>query len=245
MTTNNAGPHEHAAACVLRWAAIYTRGLTAEVAQTRVDELASDLYEHGAVAGTSHKEQRKMAREIMLRAFRGLGSDVFWREHQLRQSHNRNAARLPVSLSDAELPPIQSKATPGCTAESQSLLALLNEALVAAKSADDLLAVADSEGRPESEDARLGLHLRFTFVNLQQSLAELKCCPEHVVIQHEAATLLVFYLHMITRSFEVRYSLLARDQYVVLAHDPEKLTTLSRLMDLRNVLQGSLNVIDA
>ncbi|CAN5352558.1 hypothetical protein BH09ACT6_BH09ACT6_00330 [soil metagenome] len=231
---------------VLRWASLYTRGLPTEIAHARRDELVSDLYEHRAAAGTSNREQGKVAREIMFRAVFGIGSDLSWRKRQLHHENTDPAAGLPESSTVAQIQSGQSgHAVRGCTAGSQALLEILNEVLVAAQSTEMLLAAVDRDGRPASEDARLGLHLRFTFVSLQHSLADLKCCSDHAAIQDEAATLLIFYLHMITRSFEVRFSTLAREQYAVLAHDPEKQTTHSKLLRLRNTLQDSLNGIAA
>ncbi|HEY5223984.1 MAG TPA: hypothetical protein VIJ18_13160 [Microbacteriaceae bacterium] len=230
---------------MLRWAATYTRGLPAEVAATRMVELASDIYEQGAAAGASRKEQRKVAREIMLRAFRGLISDLSWREHELRRPHNRTVARSPAPLFDAEFPPIQPKVIPRCAAELQTLMTILDEAVAAANAADALLTLADRQARPEPDDARLGLHLRFRFVNLQHALAELRYCPEHSPTRNQTAALLAFYLYMITSAFEVRFSPLARDQYVVLAHDPGRQTTSSKLVSLRNELQRALTVVVA
>jgi hypothetical protein len=95
MNANNSRIHHTATAWVLRWASIYTRGLPVEVANGRRDELASDLHEHSASAGSSPRNRRTLAGEITARAILGIGADLAWREHQLHREQNRRMMSLP------------------------------------------------------------------------------------------------------------------------------------------------------
>lgn len=69
---------------VLRWCAVYTRGLDPGVAAARQDEIASDLHEHAAWAADHDIRATRLARSIRRRAIVGAISDIAWRRQQLR-----------------------------------------------------------------------------------------------------------------------------------------------------------------
>jgi hypothetical protein len=74
------------AARVDRWCAFYTRGLPAEIATDRRDELRADVVDHiewGRNAGAS---DRVLSRAILWRAFKGIPADLSWRRAQLRMA---------------------------------------------------------------------------------------------------------------------------------------------------------------
>jgi hypothetical protein len=127
-----------------------------------------------------------------------------------------------------------------CEAESRALLHIIDEGIVLANAAEDLLAKFGSDTAPGAADARFGLQLRLAFVNLLGPLKDLHCCPEHTVIQNRASELLNFYLHMITRSFELRFSLVSQQDYTILGRDYHASSTYLKLMALRSELGDSL-----
>lgn len=61
------------------WAATYTRGLPTEIAELRVLEIESDLWEHLQDPDTAD-------REILGRTLRGIHADVWWRYRTLLES---------------------------------------------------------------------------------------------------------------------------------------------------------------
>ena len=69
---------------VSRWCSWYTRTLDPEVATTRRDELASDLYEQAISADESGATPHEVARTIRSRAVRGALADLVWRHSQLK-----------------------------------------------------------------------------------------------------------------------------------------------------------------
>ncbi|MBF4635013.1 hypothetical protein ITJ38_11420 [Agreia pratensis] len=83
---------------VLRWVALYTRGLPEGAARDRADEIASDLFEHNAAAVAAEQSNRATTASILARALTGMGADVLWRERQLQQEHRRQ-----LSLASPEL----------------------------------------------------------------------------------------------------------------------------------------------
>jgi hypothetical protein len=74
-----------AADLVLRWAALYTRGLDPAIAGDRRDELASDMWEHAA-------QQPRAGAAILSRAIRGVPADLVWRFEE----HRRVRALVPI-----------------------------------------------------------------------------------------------------------------------------------------------------
>jgi hypothetical protein len=79
-------PYTAASDRVLRWCALYTRGLPEAVAKERRDELLSDLHEQREDADARPAAQRALGRAIQGRAVRGVLSDLSWRSAQLRQA---------------------------------------------------------------------------------------------------------------------------------------------------------------
>lgn len=69
---------------VLRWCALYTRGLDPAVAASRQDEIASDLHEHAAWAAQGGIPAHRLARSVRARAVTGVVADLAWRRQQLR-----------------------------------------------------------------------------------------------------------------------------------------------------------------
>jgi hypothetical protein len=88
---------ERAANWALRWVRLYTRGLRADVAERRREELAADL--------DAHLAQRGTAREIVSRTLRGLAADLAWRGSQpkegrsMRTPLHRSAARVALGVA--------------------------------------------------------------------------------------------------------------------------------------------------
>ncbi|UFS58190.1 hypothetical protein [Subtercola endophyticus] len=126
-----------------------------------------------------------------------------------------------------------------CVAEAQSLLKILDQAVPLVESAEALIAKLSAEERPTSDNARDGLRLRLRFVELLGPLNELRC-PEHADIRNETARFFTFYLHMITRSFEVRFSTLGRTEYEIVNAPSTAPTRYARLLGLRASLVESL-----
>jgi uncharacterized membrane protein len=108
MSAERSPEFHRAARSVLRWCALYTRGLAPEVAAGRQDEIASDLHEHAAWAGSTGMSAPRLARSVRLRAARGAASDLAWRtdqvrtaDRQLRFALRSNAALLSALLATA------------------------------------------------------------------------------------------------------------------------------------------------
>ena len=57
------------------WVRVYTRGLPADTAERRREELASDLFEHASLAGPSSGHQT----EVLGRVLWGIPADLSWR----------------------------------------------------------------------------------------------------------------------------------------------------------------------
>lgn len=85
MSVVRAPLYRGAAASVLRWCELYTRGLPEQVAAERRDEIASDLHEHSVWANEQGVSARALARGIRLRAVSGALADLSWRRQQMRQ----------------------------------------------------------------------------------------------------------------------------------------------------------------
>jgi hypothetical protein len=98
-------PYSKAAARVLRWCDWYTRGLPAQVAADRRDELLSDLHEESSDTATDAASRRALARSVGTRAVLGAAADLSWRADQLRQAPPtaRRPARSPLPASDRRL----------------------------------------------------------------------------------------------------------------------------------------------
>lgn len=84
------------------WAARYTRGLPAEVANERLDELAADLHDHSVHADATGMTGRALAVAIVSRSLRGVPADIAWRAAQRRVVGGARIAfggrHLPVTL---------------------------------------------------------------------------------------------------------------------------------------------------
>jgi hypothetical protein len=83
---------------VLRWVALYTRGLPEGAARDRADEIASDLFEHNAAAVAADQSKRATTLSILTRALTGMGADVLWRERQLQQEQRRQLSAASPAL---------------------------------------------------------------------------------------------------------------------------------------------------
>jgi len=70
---------ERTAGLVLRWARLYTRGLPADVAERRIEELAADLHDQIAHERNAGIADGRIARAVAARAVRGMPSDLAWR----------------------------------------------------------------------------------------------------------------------------------------------------------------------
>lgn len=88
---------------VAKWCAWYTRGLSPTVAEARREEIASDLYEHGAFADEIDLPPRRLARAILLRAAFGAPADLSWRRNQTRAATTADGA-LAQALARGKLP---------------------------------------------------------------------------------------------------------------------------------------------
>lgn len=75
--------------CV-RWTAWYTRGLPLEISQSRRDEVASDLWEHGRDAAAAGRGWLHYDLDVLGRVLSGIPADLTWRQGILR-SHPRPA----------------------------------------------------------------------------------------------------------------------------------------------------------
>lgn len=84
MSVERSHEFRSAARSVLRWCAVYTRGLDPAVAADRQDEIASDLHEHAAWAGAEGISARRLAWSVRFRALLGAAADVAWRRQQVR-----------------------------------------------------------------------------------------------------------------------------------------------------------------
>lgn len=88
---------------VLRWTAVYTRGLDAGISADRMDEIASDLHEHAAWAAETGLSPSALARSVRRRALFGAAADLAWRHQQVRGADPfvRFALRADAALTTA------------------------------------------------------------------------------------------------------------------------------------------------
>jgi hypothetical protein len=92
---------ERAAEFVSSWCRWYTRGLPEDAAQTRYEELHSDLFDQRADATEIGASSAQAARAILVRAARGVPADLSWRTHQLRAA--RSARAQERSMNDTAI----------------------------------------------------------------------------------------------------------------------------------------------
>jgi hypothetical protein len=90
-------PHDRSMGMILRWCERYTRGLPPDVAQDRLDEIASDLHEHEADLRFDYIDPVRWRRLITSRAIRGIPRDLAWRESQLRRMEAMRLGLAPTS----------------------------------------------------------------------------------------------------------------------------------------------------
>ena len=81
-------------ALVRRWAALYTRGLPADVRDRRLLELESDVWEH-----LHDADERNVRRAVFGRFLRGIPADVWWRYHTLLESRGARPRSQNMSTS--------------------------------------------------------------------------------------------------------------------------------------------------
>ncbi len=91
--------NRRAARIVFWWAAFYTRDLETHIAADRRDELASDVWEQGAEAEDRGASPIVTEMSILLRAARGVPSDLSWRRQVLSLS------RVVVAISRGQFLP--------------------------------------------------------------------------------------------------------------------------------------------
>lgn len=103
MSASRTLEYHHSVSRVAKWCAWYTRGLAPTVAAARREEIASDLYEHGAYADEIGLTPRRLSRTILLRAVLGVSADLSWRRSQARAIPTAEGA-LARSLARGRLP---------------------------------------------------------------------------------------------------------------------------------------------
>lgn len=72
---------ERAAGLVARWVRLYTRRLPVRIAERRVTEIQSDLYDHLAFERGLGTADRQITLAILSRMARGIPADLIWRQH--------------------------------------------------------------------------------------------------------------------------------------------------------------------
>jgi hypothetical protein len=77
-----------------RWTAWYTRGLAAELAERRVAEIRSDLFDHATASGRSAAQQRN----VLGRVLWGIPADLSWRRAARASSPRRRETGAPMRL---------------------------------------------------------------------------------------------------------------------------------------------------
>ena len=92
---------ERSARLVLRWVAVYTRGLPADVRQDRRDEIADDLWSQRDDAAESGRADRSVSGEILARLLLGIPADVGWRLEQRAPGVRQAPATNPTTGSRA------------------------------------------------------------------------------------------------------------------------------------------------
>ena len=88
---------ERSAGLVLRWVALYTRGLPNEARQDRRDEINDDLWSQLQDAAESGRGGRSVSGEILARLLLGIPADVGWRLEQ-RQVSGAHATKAQPSM---------------------------------------------------------------------------------------------------------------------------------------------------
>jgi hypothetical protein len=71
-----------------RWCVFYTRGLLADVATDRQDELRADVLDHLQWGRDEGASERAVTRAVLWRALKGMPSDLSWRRAQRRLVDN-------------------------------------------------------------------------------------------------------------------------------------------------------------
>lgn len=92
MSVQRSGAYRRAVRWVLAWCAFYTRGIDADLAALRRDELASDLFEQAAWGDDQGLGPRHVSATIVSRALRGAAADLLWRRGALRSMADLDGA---------------------------------------------------------------------------------------------------------------------------------------------------------
>jgi hypothetical protein len=88
------------AGLVLRWVALYTRGLPDDARQNRRDEINDDLWSQLQDATESRRGARSVSGEILARLLLGVPADVGWR---LEQRQGSGAPKAPEARPSMDL----------------------------------------------------------------------------------------------------------------------------------------------
>jgi hypothetical protein len=88
------------AGLVLRWVALYTRGLPDDTRQNRRDEIHDDLWSQLQDAAESSRGTRSVSGEILARLLLGVPADIGWR---LEQSQVSGAPEAPEARPSMDL----------------------------------------------------------------------------------------------------------------------------------------------
>lgn len=91
------GRIENAKFWVERWVSVYTRGLPADVASARVDEIRSDLHEQTATQSAQATLPGELVdRVIWSRSIRGVIADLAWRDTEMRRFRTLRATTMTL-----------------------------------------------------------------------------------------------------------------------------------------------------
>lgn len=77
---------------VLRWIALYTRGLPEATAARRREEIAADLHDHVAAGRARGTADARLAVAIAARMLRGAGADIAWRTATVARARSTRGA---------------------------------------------------------------------------------------------------------------------------------------------------------
>lgn len=130
---------EYGRACrrVLRWAHWYTRGIASEVADERLDQLASDLHDHAVWADEAGLNPVEAARAITRRSLRGVIDDLSWRRDQVHQAKASSTRARSSRGGDLVVAAVLAV---GLVMTSVGAYAFVRGALYALRQADDAIA---------------------------------------------------------------------------------------------------------
>lgn len=137
MTVIRSAEYRRACRRILRWAHVYTRGIASDVADERLDQLASDLHDQAVWADDAGLDPVEAAQAVTRRSLQGVVDDLSWRRDQV---HRAKTSSTRAHSSRGDVLVVTAVLTMGLAMTSAGGYAFFRGALYALRQHDDAIA---------------------------------------------------------------------------------------------------------